>query len=68
MSLFQYLILALLSRQLAGIDNVRAGRPHHNPIPAWMFLWCGRLDRTSRPHALILFRQTNGEFGFEFCK
>jgi hypothetical protein len=24
--------------------------------------------RASRPHAFILFRQTNGEFGFEFCK
>jgi hypothetical protein len=35
-----------LSRQLADIDNVRAGSPHHNPFPAWMFLWCGRLART----------------------
>jgi len=51
-----------LIQQLAGIGDVRAGRPHHKNIHA------GIVVRASRPHVLILFRPTECEFGIDFFK
>jgi len=47
-----------LNQQLADIGDVRARRPHHNPGMDVVVV------RASRPHAVILFRPTKGEFGF----
>jgi len=51
-----------LNRQLAGIGDVRAGRPHHN---SGMDVF---VVRASRPHVLILFRPTEGELNIEYCR
>jgi hypothetical protein len=51
-----------LKRHLAGIGDVRARRPHHNPGMDVFVV------RASRPHVLILFRPTEGELDIEYFK
>jgi len=50
-----------LKRHRAGIGDVRAGRPHHNPS---MKDFCGA---GVSPARLDKFRPTKGEFDIEFC-
>jgi hypothetical protein len=51
-----------LNRPLAGIGDVRAGCPLHNPGMDVFVV------RASRPHVLILIRPREGELDIEYCK